>query len=94
MPQQRDSGKKGPGDSLGEMFEALANAIGEMFKDPELKERAREFGKSARESAEAVAGRFHDEEVKTKFRDVGNAADDLGSSIADHFRGDKGRKEG
>jgi len=94
MPQQRDSGSKGPGESLGEMFEALANAIGEIFKDPELKQRAREFGTSARESAEAFASRFQDEEVKAKFRDVGKAAEDLGSSIADHFRVDKDRKEG
>ena len=94
MSQQRDSGKKGPGESLGEMFEALANAIGEIFKDPELKERAREFGRSARESAETIAGRFQDEEVKAKFRDVGKAAEDLGSSIADHFKRDKDSREG
>ena len=96
MTQQGDSGKKTPAQNLGEMFEALGNAIGEIFEDPELKQKAREFGRSARESAESFAGRFKDEEVREKFREVGRAAKDFGRSVADVLGEDregKGRGE-
>jgi len=47
-----DENKKSAAESFGEMFEAFANTISQIFKDPELKEKAKEFGKSAVESAE------------------------------------------
>ena len=78
MSQKRKSGKKGSAESLGEMVEAFGSAISEIFKDPELKEKAKEFGKSARQSAEAFASRFKDEDVKDKFKAVGKAAQDFG----------------
>lgn len=91
MTDPEDSGTRTPAQSLGEMFEALGKAIGEIFDDPELQEKGREFGRSARESAEAFAGRFKDEEVRERFREVGKAAEDFGRSIGDLFGG--GRKQ-
>ena len=91
MGEKADSSKKGPAESLGEMFEALGGAIGEILKDPELKEKAKEFGRSARDSADAFAGRLHDEEVKARFREVGKAAEQFGKSLGEFFSDDKER---
>jgi hypothetical protein len=71
------------------MFRAFGQAVSEIFNDPELKEKAKEFTESAAESAKTFGSRFKDEDVKDKFRDVGKAAEDFGKSIADHFKKDK-----
>ncbi len=63
--------------------------MSEIFNDPELKQKAKEFAESAAESAKTFGSRFKDEDVKDKFRDVGKAAEDFGKSIADHFKKDK-----
>ena len=60
------------------MFKAFGEAISEIFNDPDLKEKEKEFGKSAAKSAEVLGNRFKDEDVKAKFRDVGKAAQDFG----------------
>ena len=75
------------------MFQAFGNAIGQIFDDPELKEKAKEFGKSAAESAEALASRFKDEDVKDKFRDAAKAAQDFGKSMAECFRDDRDKRD-
>ncbi|MDY7018667.1 MAG: hypothetical protein SU899_01125 [Chloroflexota bacterium] len=74
------------------MFEAFGSAISEILKDPELKQKAGEFGKSAVKSAESLTNRFKDEDVKDKFRDVGKAAQAFGKSVADYFEESKDRK--
>ena len=60
--------------------------MSEIFNDPELKQKAKEFTESAAESAKILGSKFKDEDVKDKFRDVGRAAEDFGKSIADQFR--------
>ena len=74
------------------MFKTFGEAISEVFNDPELKEEAKEFGKSAAKSAEALGNRFKDEDVKAKFRDVGKAAQDFGKSVSDSFKASKDDK--
>ena len=73
------------------MFRTFGDAISEIFNDPNLREKAKEFGKSAGESAETFGKRFKDEDVKAKFREVGKAAQEFGESIADYFREDRDR---
>ena len=63
--------------------------MSEIFNDPELKQKAKEFAESTAESAKAFGNRFKDEDVKDKFRDVGKAAEDFGKSIADQFKKEK-----
>ncbi len=92
MPQEENPGKKGAAESFGEMFEAFGKAMSEIFNDPELKEKAREFCKSAARSAEIFGSRFKDEDVRAKFRDIGKAAQDFGESVADHFKEDKDKR--
>ena len=88
MSQEEDTTKHAT-DNFSKMFEAFGDAISQIFKDPELKEKAKEFGKNAAESAEAFGSRFKDEDVREKFRDVGKAAQDFGKSVADYFKADK-----
>ncbi|MCK5576996.1 MAG: hypothetical protein KAI14_01645 [Dehalococcoidales bacterium] len=86
MSQEDNSSKKGAAENFSEMFKAFGNAVSEIFNDPELKAKAKEFGNSVAESAKTFPSRFKDEEVKNKFRDVGKAARDFGRSVADTFR--------
>ncbi len=78
--------KKGTTDSFVDIFESFGAAIGKVFDDPELKEKAKELGKSAAESANTLANRFKDEEVQEKFREVGKAAEQFGKNVADYFK--------
>ena len=82
--------EKTTAENFGELIKAFGNAVGEIFDDPKLKEKAKEFADSATESARIFGSRFKDEEVKAKFGDVGKAAQDFGKSVADCFKaGDK-----
>ena len=91
MEEAQNEQKKTAAGNLGDMFDALGDAMGQIFNDPKLKEKARELGKAAKESAETLGERFKDEEVKAKFKDVGKAAQAFGKNVADIFTEDKGR---
>ncbi len=95
MSDADKKGKNTPAENFGDMFESFSAALGQIFNDPELKAKAKDFGHSAAESAKTFAGRFKDEDVKAKFRDVGKAAEDFGKSVANSFKSDKdkGTKE-
>ena len=93
MPQEENSRWKSASESFSDMFEAFGNAISQIFDDPELKGKAREFGRSAVESAEAFGSRFKDEEVRDKFKEVAKAAQDFGRSMAECFRDDKDKRD-
>jgi len=93
MSQENSSGKKSVPENFAEMFKAFGSAISEIFDDPKLKEKAKEFAESAVESSKTFASRFTDEDVKDKFRDVGKAAQDFGKRVADSFRDDKGKED-
>ncbi len=58
MSHKEKTGKKQVVDNFAEMFGVFGQAISEIFNDPELKEKAKEFGKSAVESAETFGNRF------------------------------------
>ena len=92
MSQDRKSSKKRATENFVEMFNAFADAVSEIFEDPKLKEKAKDFTKSAAESGKILGSRFKDEEVKAKFRDIGKAAQDFGSSVADCFKSDKDKE--
>ena len=77
-----------PVEKFSDIFESFGAALSGIFNDPELKNKAKDFGKSAADSAKTLAGRFKDEEVKAKFRDVGKAAEEFGKSVADSFKSD------
>ncbi len=93
MPEKDQSNRKKPGESFGDMFEAFGVALGQIFNDPELKAKARDFGQSAARSAQTFAGRFKDEDVKAKFREAGKAAEDFGRSVAESFKGEANKTQ-
>jgi hypothetical protein len=74
-----------PAESFSELVKEFGDAVGKIFDDPELKEKAKEFGDSAVKSAKQFGSRFKDEEVKEKFKGVGKAAKDFGNSVSDYF---------
>lgn len=83
----------GPGESFGQMVATFGQAISEIFNDPELKTRAREFGDAASASARTMGGRFKDEEVREKLRQAGEAAEQFGRSVADYFESESNTTE-
>ena len=89
MSDERKTNRKPTADSFAEMFKAFGQAIGEVFDDPELKKKAKEFADSAADSAKILANRIKDEDVKAKFRDVGKAAEEFGKNIAEYFQNQK-----
>lgn len=93
MPEDKED-KKSPGESFADMFKEFGSAMSEIFNDPKLKEKAREFGESASASAKVFASRFKDEDVKKKFKDVGKAAKNFGEGVADYFKDDREKAQG
>ena len=93
MPQEEKKHEKTTAENFGELIKAFGNAVGEIFDDPKLKEKAKEFADSATESAKVFGSRFKDEEVKAKFGDVGKAAQDFGKSVADCFKAGKEKSD-
>jgi hypothetical protein len=91
MSQETGAGKKSAAENFGEMFKAFGNAMSDIFNEPELKGKAREFGKSVSRSAKTFGSSLKDEDIKDKFRDVGKAAQNFGNSVADCFEKDKGK---
>ena len=85
MSEEKERDKRSPTDQLGEMIRAFGEAISEIFNDPELKGKAKDFGDSAVESARTFAERFKDEDVRHKFKQFGKAAEDFGRSVQDYF---------
>ncbi len=81
--------KKTTAESFGEIFKVFGDAISEIFDDPKLKEKAKEFADSAAESAKIFGSRFKDEDVKAKFREIGKVAQDFSRTITDCFKVEK-----
>ena len=75
------------------MFKAYGNAVSEIFRDPELKEKTREFSRSASESVKTLRSKFKDEDVRDKFREVGEVAQDFGKDVKDTFKNDKVKRK-
>ena len=56
--EKKEQADRSASDSLEQMFTAFGQAIGEIFKDPELKAKAKELGDAATVSMEALGRRF------------------------------------
>jgi hypothetical protein len=73
--------QKTAGDELGETFSEFGRAMSEIFNDPKLKSKAKDFSKSFADSAEIFVKKFKDEEVKNRFRKMGQAAQRFGKKM-------------
>jgi len=89
MPEGKDNTKKSPGESFGEMVREFGNALGEIFKDPKVKEKAQEFARSTGEAVQTFTDEFKEEEVKQKLKQAGKAAKEFGEKAAKKFGASK-----
>lgn len=71
--------------NLGDAVTSLGAAMGKIFNDPLLKEKAGDLGKAITESAETLGNRFKDPEVKVKFKEAGDSVQAIGKNISDTF---------
>jgi len=87
--KEKYDGKKAV-ESLGKMIKAFGDAMSEVFEDPDLRKKAKEFSQSVMDSAaRVVEGKLKDDETKKKFRDAGRAAQSLGKTLVEHFETEK-----
>ena len=85
MAQKDDT--KTAAEKFGKMMKTFGDTLGEIFDDPDLRKKAKEFAQSAVDAAAKVAdSKIKKDEVKARFRTVGKAAQDLGKSLEDNFK--------
>jgi hypothetical protein len=89
MTEENQEYKKEIIESFTALFTTFGKAVGDIFNDPELKKKAKEFAESASASANSLVDRLKEDDVKEKFRDVGKAAEQFGKSVADCFKNEK-----
>ena len=72
------------------MLRTFTDTVSEIFDDPEVRRKAKEFAQSTADAAvKVVATKIKDDEVRAKFKKVGEAAQDLGSDLEKHFKTSK-----
>ena len=89
MAEGEKNTKKSAAESFGEMVREFGNALGEIFKDPKVGEKAEEFARSTGEVVKTFTDKFKEEEVKQKFKQAGKAAKEFGEKAAKHFGASK-----
>jgi ribosomal-protein-alanine N-acetyltransferase len=78
--------RKVAGERFTELIKKFGDSVAEVFDDPDVRKKAREFSETIIDStAKVVNSRIKDDEVRTKFHDVGKAAQALGKSLATHL---------
>ncbi len=84
--EKEKSDVKQAAETLGKMIRSFGDAMSEIFEDPELREKAKEFSKSVVDSAaRVVENKLKSEATKKKFRDAGKAAQSLGKTLEERF---------
>ena len=87
MASTHDHDNKKAAETLGEMIRKFGLSVGEIFDDPEVKEKAKEFAESVVDAAARVGqSKVKTEDVRARFRNVGKAAQTLGNSLDKHFK--------
>ena len=87
MPVKKNKETSKAIETLAESLRVFGNTLGEIFNDPDVKEKARIFASSVVDAAaKVVEEKVKSEETKAKFRDAGKAATTLGDSIKSHFK--------
>ena len=87
MAQKEKYDRKKAAENLGKVMKTFGETMSEIFNDPELRKKAKEFSQSIVDSAaKVVDSHVKDDEVRAKFRDVGKAAQTLGKTITDNFK--------
>jgi len=78
--------RKKDAENLSKMIRSFGETISEIFEDPELRKKAKDFSQSVIDSAaKVVETKIRSDEAKRKFRDAGRAAQSLGKTLVEHF---------
>jgi len=86
MPAKKNQETKKAVEKLGEMLRTFGDTLGEIFDDPDVKEKAKALASSVVDAAaKVVEDNVKAEEARAKFRNVGKAAKTLGNSLETHF---------
>jgi len=73
-------------ENLGQVVRSFGEAISEIFEDPEVRKKAKDFSQSVVDAAaRVVESKIRHEEAKKKFREAGRAAQSLGKTLVEHF---------
>ena len=86
MPKGENNTEKSAAENLGEMVREFGNALGEIFKNPKVREKAQEFARSTGETVQTFTDEFKEEEVKQKLKQAGEAAKKFGASKEEYSR--------
>ena len=77
---------KADAERLGKVVKSFGEAISEIFEDPEVRKKAKDFSQSVVDAAaRVVESKIRHEEAKKKFRDAGRAVQSLGKTLVEHF---------
>ena len=87
MAEKGKVDRKKAAEDFGKIMKTFGETVSQIFNDPQLREKAKEFSQTVMDSAARVIdSRIKDAEVKAKFREVGKAAQTLGKTITDNFK--------
>jgi [ribosomal protein S5]-alanine N-acetyltransferase len=76
--------------TFSRLLKSFGESVAEIWDDPEVRKKAREFSESLVDSAAKIASsKIKNEDVRKKFTDVGKAAQTLGQSVLDEFDSEK-----
>ena len=89
MAEGEKNTKKTAAESFSEMVGEFGNALGEIFKDPKVQERAQAFAQSIGQAIQAFTDKLKEEEVKQRFRQAGRTAEQFGQKVTKHFGASK-----
>lgn len=85
MAEGEKNANKSAAKNFSEMVGEFGNALGEIFRDSKVREKAQEFARSTGEAIQVFRDKFKEEEVKQRFKQAGRAAEEFGQKAAKYF---------
>jgi len=87
MATKKKYDTKKAAEDLGKFIKSFGDAVSEIFDDPELRKKAKEFSQSVLDSAaKVIDNRIKDTQIKARVRDVGKAAQTFGRTITENLK--------
>jgi [ribosomal protein S5]-alanine N-acetyltransferase len=94
MSVKTKTGREEEVTTFSRLLKSFGESVAEIWDDPEVRRKAREFSESLVDSAAKIASsKIKDEDVRKKFTDVGKAAQTLGKSVLDEFEKEKSKAQ-
>jgi hypothetical protein len=78
---------KNAAEIVSGLLKDFGNTVNEIFADPELMEKTKDYAQALVDAAAKTAGdKVKDEEMRSRLRNVGKAARVLGEKLEKHFQ--------